>query len=187
METYIPLDWYRADTPIVQPITSHKKWLLDPRWSDDIIFVAPRIFIGSLKTIEAIKSRLFHDQFPHVETRNVHPNHQLTYSQLTCNVLGPYFLTHRPPTIAATFVRTAGPPSSRGALPDPERRPAQWTCHLGPTTLSHLELSQVPKLLGYPSWVVYFMENPIKMDDLGVLKFFWSPQLYPFITHLCVI
>ena len=30
--------------------------------------------------------------------------------------------------------------------------------------------------LGYPKWLVYFMENPIKMDDLGVPLFQETPK-----------
>ena len=35
-----------------------------------------------------------------------------------------------------------------------------------------------PKIGGFPpKWMVYFMENPIKMDDLGVPLFLETPKL----------
>ena len=45
----------------------------------------------------------------------------------------------------------------------------------GPATSSmvdHVNLLRFPQPWGYPnSWMVYFMKNPIKMDDLGVPSF----------------
>ena len=34
----------------------------------------------------------------------------------------------------------------------------------------------VSKNRGIPKWMVYFMENPIKMDDLGVPLFLETPM-----------
>ena len=32
----------------------------------------------------------------------------------------------------------------------------------------------VSKNRGTPKWMVYFMENPIQMDDLGKTTYFWK-------------
>ena len=38
----------------------------------------------------------------------------------------------------------------------------------------------VSKNRGIPKWMVKIMENPIKMDDLGVFPYFWK---YPYTTY----
>ena len=38
----------------------------------------------------------------------------------------------------------------------------------------------VSKNRGIPKWMVYFMENPIKMDDLGIPLFLETP-IYVFV------
>ena len=37
--------------------------------------------------------------------------------------------------------------------------------------------SALLSLYGTPKWMVYFMENPIKMDDLGVPLFLETPMV----------
>ena len=37
----------------------------------------------------------------------------------------------------------------------------------------------VSKNKGTPKWMVYFMENPIRMDDLGVPLFLETPKYPP--------
>ena len=37
-----------------------------------------------------------------------------------------------------------------------------------------------PKNRGIPKWMVYFMENPINIDDLGVFPYFWK---HPCLFH----
>ena len=39
----------------------------------------------------------------------------------------------------------------------------------------------VSKNTGTPKWMVYFMENPIKMDDLGVPLFLETPICHMYI------
>ena len=39
------------------------------------------------------------------------------------------------------------------------------------THICHLDVS---KNRGTPKWMVYLMENPIKMDDLGFFPYFWK-------------
>jgi len=35
-----------------------------------------------------------------------------------------------------------------------------------------------PKIVGIPKWMVKMMENPIKMDDLGVTLFLETPKSF---------
>ena len=58
-------------------------------------------------------------------------------------------------------------------------RSSGWKSHIH--WLDSAPLNKWRKLLqwGYPnSWMVYFMDNPIKMDDLGVLHFRKPPHYY---------
>ena len=41
----------------------------------------------------------------------------------------------------------------------------------------------VSKNRGTPKWMVYFMENPIKMDDLGVPLFLETPKSREFVRR----
>ena len=42
----------------------------------------------------------------------------------------------------------------------------------------------VSKNRGTPKWMVYFMENPIKIDDLGVPLFLETPMSLPLLGFL---
>ena len=42
----------------------------------------------------------------------------------------------------------------------------------------------VSKNKGTPKWMVYFMENPIKMDDLGVFPLFLETPIYSLKSYL---
>ena len=44
----------------------------------------------------------------------------------------------------------------------------------------------VSKNSGTPKWMVYFMENPIKMDVLGVPLFLETP-IYTYYIHLVIL
>ena len=42
---------------------------------------------------------------------------------------------------------------------------------------NHMGVSK-NRVFNLPKWMVYFMENPIKMDELGVPLFLETPILY---------
>ena len=44
----------------------------------------------------------------------------------------------------------------------------------------------VSKNRGTPKWMVYFMENPIKMDDLGKKKLFSETPIYIYIQQFII-
>ena len=45
-----------------------------------------------------------------------------------------------------------------------------------------------PKIGGKPpKWMVYFMENPIKMDDLGIPLIFGNTQMFLFVQVVEVL
>ena len=46
-------------------------------------------------------------------------------------------------------------------------------CSLFSSKMAYMD---VAKNRGTPKWMVYFMENPIKIDDLGV-PFFWETPI----------
>ena len=50
---------------------------------------------------------------------------------------------------------------------------------LKPTGSKAIPYMGVSKNKGTPKWMVYFMENPIQMDALGVLPLFLETPIYP--------